>query len=82
MSLIDVHGQETEGVPVITIGNDAEFPCFYSWCSGIASPLCVSSELAAVRMIGDVLLIYLQNVKAFTQFALPTFLSNVFLLCP
>jgi len=45
--------QETEGVPVLTVGELAEFPCFYSRHSGFQSPLHAQDELAVVKIIGN-----------------------------
>ena len=39
-------------MPVLTVGDDSEFPGFYSRHSGVLSPLHVTNELAAVKVIG------------------------------
>ena len=58
--------EETEGVPVLVVGNDdAQFPCFYSRHSGVTSPLCVGSELAAARLIGENLGRYVANIHTY-----------------
>ena len=53
-------------MPVLVVGNDdAQFPCFYSRHSGVTSPLCVGSELAAARLIGENLGRYVANIHTY-----------------
>ena len=40
-------------MPVLTVGNDVEFPNFYSRHSGFWSPHRVTSEREVARAIGD-----------------------------